>query len=128
MMDDRHLIDTIRKEWAPERPHPGAFDAALQRRLQASRRRRVAIVGLAAAAAMATVFVTTDTAPPPHAPAHAPVIAASPVEAPAADPWLDDAAALSGAAIASDSLDQAMPDEYAALSALFLDPYLQEGT
>jgi len=111
---DQDFIAAIRRGWSPGPIEPAAFAAGLTRRFRRERRRR-ALLGAGLAAAL-LAFGAWQLAGDAPAPAPAPQLAAAPAEpSPYWSEALDPAART-----------YALPGEYQALNAFFLQPATQE--
>jgi len=102
------LIELIRQEWAPPETDAAAFDTALRARLVGVRRRRRLLLVAAGAAALLAVAALRQAPPAPE-----------PLPRPAAQ---SDSAGSSLWWSEATPQPVALPGQYQALSALFLEP------
>jgi hypothetical protein len=125
--EDARLVARVRDAWAPEPLTPvrrAVFDAGLQERLDAARRRRglwpALGAGLVAASLGALLMIGQEPAAPP-----APVVVAAPEPTPEERERTARAAALLYASVDDEDERDAeapgLPLEYAAIAGVFLD-------
>jgi hypothetical protein len=136
-MTDRHdpqmdsMLEALRDEWRPAATDPASFDDRLHRRIRQRRVRNTALAsGLAVAAAVALVFVVRGWQAPAVAPGagepttFAEVVTESDATADVSD-TLPTGWQLT---VSEEPTSMELPDEYQALSTLFLGSGMGEGS
>lgn len=137
-MTDRHdpemedLFEAMRSEWRPSATDPASFDDRLHRRIRHRRVRNTALAStLALAAAVALVFVvrgwqsTPSAAPGDGEPA---TFAEVVTESDAAADATESLPSGWQLAVSEEPTSMDLPDEYNALSVLFLGTGMGEGS
>jgi len=123
--DDARFVARLRAAWTPEPLTPARraeFDARLQARLEATRRRLGSWPALGAAglatAALAALLLVRGAPAPPSAPVATPP---APARAEATGAWAADLLYPSDEDDEGGAGDEALPAEYAAIAGAFLD-------